>query len=159
MVSVFYWIIAGVLLVSADQIAKYFATIKLLGRGTVEVIPGIIDFYYTTNTGAAFSSFSGQRLFLIIAPILMIGVLLFFFARTKKKGFMLNLSVLLIVSGGIGNLIDRIFLGYVIDFINFAFITFPVFNLADIFVTCGGALIIIYMIFFADKEKKDEDNE
>ena len=72
---------------------------------------------------------------------------------------MLNLSVLLIVAGGVGNLIDRILNGYVVDFINFVFITFPVFNLADIFVTCGGTLIIIYMIFFADKEKKDECNE
>lgn len=153
MLSVVYWILAGAALVAADQITKYLAVVFLKGREAFEIIPRVLEFYYTTNTGAAFSSFAGRRLFLIIMPLILMTVLVICLLRTKKKGFLLNLSVMMILSGGMGNLIDRILNGYVVDFINFAFINFPIFNLADIFVTCGGALLVIYLIFFADKEK------
>lgn len=159
MVSVVFWILSGAALVAADQIAKYLSVKLLMGRGAVEIIDGIIEFYYTTNNGAAFSSFAGQRALLIIMPIIMIALLLFFFVKTKKKNFLLKLSVMMIISGGIGNLIDRILYGYVVDFINFTFIDFPIFNVADIFVTCGGAFLIVYLIFFADKEKAGEKCE
>lgn len=154
MISVFLWVLAGVLLVAIDQTAKFLAVKYLVGGGSVVVIPKILGLYYTTNDGAAFSSFAGKRAVLIALPIVMMILLVVVLLKAKNKNFLLKLTVLLIVAGGMGNLIDRIAYGYVIDFFNFLFINFPIFNAADIFVCIGGALMVVYLIFFSDKEKK-----
>lgn len=157
MISAFLWIIAGVLAVAADRITKYLAVKYLVGSGSVVIIPKILGLYYTTNDGAAFSSLAGKREVLIALPIIMMILLALLLIYAKKRNFLLKLTVMLIVAGGMGNLIDRIAYGYVIDFLNFLFINFPIFNVADIFVCVGGALMVVYLIFFSDKEKgKDE---
>lgn len=150
MTGVIYWVLAGVLMISADQLTKYIAVAKLAGKSGIEIIPNILEFYYTTNNGAAFSSFAGRRLLLIVMPIIMMVVLVVFLRKTKNKSFIIKLTVLMIIAGGIGNLIDRIAYGYVVDFINFTFIEFPIFNVADIFVTVGGVILVVYLIFFSD---------
>ena len=150
MTGVIYWVLAGILMISADQLTKYIAAAKLAGKSGIEIIPNILEFYYTTNNGAAFSSFAGRRLLLIVMPIIMMIVLVVFLRKTKNKSFIIKLTVLMIIAGGIGNLIDRIAYGYVVDFINFTFIKFPIFNVADIFVTVGGVILVVYLIFFSD---------
>ena len=154
MVSVILWILAGGVLVAIDRITKFLAVKYLMGSGSVVIIPKILGFYYTTNDGAAFSSFSGKRIALIVLPIVMMIVLIAVLAKSKNKNFLLKLTTLLIIAGGLGNLIDRIKYGYVVDFLNFLFVNFPIFNAADIFVCVGGFILVIYLIFFPDKEKK-----
>lgn len=150
-----FWTGLAVLMVALDQITKVLASAFLKGNGTKTIIPYLIDFYYTTNDGAAFSSFSGQRVLLIALPIVMIIALLIALYKFNKKGILFTLSIIMIVSGGIGNLIDRCIFGYVVDFISFSFMNFPIFNVADIFVTVGAALFIVYIIFFDDNKKSD----
>lgn len=149
-----FWIGLAVLMVSLDQITKALAGAFLKGNGTKTIIPYIIDFYYTTNDGAAFSSFSGQRLLLIALPVVMIIALGIALYKFKDKGVLFTLPIVMIISGGIGNLIDRCVTGEVVDFISFSFMNFPIFNVADIFVSVGAALFIVYILFF-DKEKSD----
>ncbi len=153
-----YWCLFGLLMVLADQITKWIATVKLVDRTGVDFIKGFVEFYYTTNTGAAFSSFAGRRTLLIVLPIIMMIALLIYLYKSKDNSPWMNLAVITIIAGGLGNLIDRIFYGYVVDFINFQFISFPVFNLADIFVCVGGILLVVYILFFSS-DSKGKENE
>lgn len=154
MISIIYWVVAAICLVGLDRITKYFAVTYLMDKGSISLIPNIMEFYYTENDGAAFSSFSGQRALLVILPIIMMVVLLVLLHKTKKKPFVMKATVMMIIAGGIGNLIDRILYGYVVDFISFPFLRFPIFNVADVFVSVGGFILVIYLIFFDKEEKK-----
>ncbi|MGN1399607.1 MAG: signal peptidase II, partial [Erysipelotrichaceae bacterium] len=109
---------------------------------------------YTCNDGAAFSILKGQRVLFIVMTVLAIGLFVYYLARNKVK-WLEKYSLLLIISGAIGNLIDRILYGYVIDFLDFYIFgyDFPVFNIADSFITIG-AIGLIISIFFLDKESK-----
>ena len=89
MVSVILWILAGGVLVAVDRITKFLAVKYLMGSGSVVIIPKILGFYYTTNDGAAFSSFSGKRIALIVLPIVMMIVLIAVLAKSKNKNFLL----------------------------------------------------------------------
>lgn len=125
----------------------------------IDVIPGFINFIYVKNTGAAWGMFAGRPIFLIIISILVLGLLLAYYGlrikRTNEKSSVLfGISIGLIAGGCIGNLIDRIIFGYVRDFINFQFMNFPVFNFADIALTVGMAVLVVYFIFFYSKEEK-----
>ena len=126
---------------------------------SVKVIPGFINFIFVKNTGAAWGMFGGRPVFLIVVSIIVIGLLLtYYILRQKKLGekcsVLFGISVGLIAGGCIGNMVDRIFLGYVRDFINFQFINFPVFNFADIALTIGTIIMLVYFVFFFSKEEK-----
>lgn len=151
-----FWIIISVLLIVIDQLLKlYFLNNQLLYNGYV-----IIDkFFYLTyleNRGAAFGIFQDGRWFFIITTIIASGVMVWYFI--KNNNFLLRVSLMLIVSGGIGNLIDRVFRGFVVDFLDFYPFgyDFPIFNFADICVTVGVFLFVIYIIFVY-KELDDEN--
>ncbi|MGI6049686.1 MAG: signal peptidase II [Acetivibrionales bacterium] len=151
-----FWIIISVLLIVIDQLSKlYFLNNQLLYNGYV-----IIDkFFYLTyleNRGAAFGIFQDGRWFFIITTIIASGVMVWYFI--KNNNFLLRVSLMLIVSGGIGNLIDRVFRGFVVDFLDFYPFgyDFPIFNFADICVTVGVFLFVIYIIFVY-KELDDEN--
>lgn len=151
-----FWIIISVLLIVIDQLSKlYFLYNQLLYNGYV-----IIDkFFYLTyleNRGAAFGIFQDGRWFFIITTIIASGVIVWYFI--KNNNFLLRVSLMLIVSGGIGNLIDRVFRGFVVDFLDFYPFgyDFPIFNFADICVTVGVFLFVIYIIFVY-KELDDEN--
>lgn len=133
--------------VVADILTKYAVTCNMSVGETVPLISGIFHLTYVRNTGAAFSILSGQRIFLILLPALVVLFLIIYIIAKKPENKLLLLSFSMIISGGIGNLIDRISLGYVIDFLDFRLINFPVFNVADIWVTCGAALFIILLLF------------
>ena len=155
------WSLIVVLIIAVDQLSKYWVVNNIGLTDSLTVIPNVIDFVYVKNTGAAFSFLSdktyGIILLSVISVLFCIGVI-FFLIKCKPQNRLLTISLGLMISGAIGNLIDRILRGYVVDFIETTFIKFPVFNVADIAITIGAVLIIIYILFF-DKTKSNEGQE
>lgn len=148
-----YFIITA-LVILGDFITKRFA-LRLATTGEIKLIKDVLHFTYTENRGIAFGAFSGGRIFFIVLTVLLVGVILLYMLKhtKEKKTRWLKIGVALTVGGAIGNLIDRIILGYVIDFINFEIINFPVFNVADIAVCVGVALIAVHLLFFDESEE------
>lgn len=147
-------------IVALDQLSKYATVTAIAMGGRVEAIPGLFHFTYVRNTGAAFSTLQGQRwLFILIYA----AFLLFFLWMTLKKPLSFTKfeywCMAAILGGGLGNLVDRIRLGYVVDMICTDFITFPVFNVADCFVTCGAILLFVHLVFWNKDFWKDEKKE
>lgn len=143
--------IAALLIIIADQVTKILVSSQFTPTTQIRLIPNIINLVYLKNTGAAFSILTGRVSVLgIVSVLFCIGLIIYVIIK-KPKHTLQRTALMLIFSGALGNAIDRIFRGYVIDFIETAFISFPVFNIADIAITVGAALLIIYVIFF-DKE-------
>ncbi|MCR4563731.1 MAG: signal peptidase II [Clostridiales bacterium] len=141
-------------LIGLDQLFKYLAVIYLKPVSSVTLIKNILRLYYVQNTGAAFGLFKNNTVVLTVFTALVIVLCLYFiFVKPFDKQFY-NITLCMIVSGGAGNLIDRIFRLYVIDYIEATFIDFPVFNFADILVTCSSFLLAFYLIYDTFKEKK-----
>ncbi len=149
-------IIAIVLL---DQISKIAVRTNMTLGESIDVIPGFFALTYFGNDGAAFSSFRGQRILLIGVSIIAIILTLIFLWKNKKSGGVAHGNILyasslaIICGGGIGNLIDRVLYGTVTDMLDFSVFP-PIFNVADIGVTVGCGLLIIYMIFFDGKNEE-----
>lgn len=145
-------------LTAADQLIKLVVERNLQPIGTAEFINGFIGWNYVRNTGAAFGSFSQSTTLLTVVTgaVILAGIILIATKKIKSK-FYLTCAVL-IISGGLGNLIDRIFRGYVVDFIDVQFADFAVFNFADILVTVGSIALMIYVIvdIFRDRKKSGE---
>ena len=142
------WIaVAAVLL---DRLSK--ACITALEAGTlVEVIPGVLRFRCTANTGIAFSLLSGSTLFVTVLTLaLLVGLTAWMVVRPSQLGRGLRAGFWMIIGGGLGNLYDRIAYGAVIDFIELEFVQFAIFNVADIFICAGTALAVIFLL----KEEK-----
>lgn len=149
----------GVLvLVLLDQLTKLWAARVLKGTGGIPLIPGVFELYYLypENRGIAFGMFQGGTVvFAVFSIILIIGILILFARMPKTKRFLpAGIVFALLLSGALGNLIDRCVRGYVIDFLYFSLIHFPVFNLADTYVVCGGILLVLFGLFLY---KDDED--
>ena len=139
-----------------DQAIKYLVVQSMSLYETIPVLQDIFHITYIHNTGAAFSMMEGLRGLLIFLPLFMILAALIFMIVKRRDGHpLLMTSVALIAGGGIGNLIDRIALGYVVDYLDFR--VFPIFNLADICVCVGCGLLVLYVIFF-DGKQNDERN-
>ena len=121
------------------------------------LVEGFMDLTFVENRGVAFGMFSGQRWFiLLLTGIIAVGLVWFYVTMPKKKEyFPLRVSLVLVLSGAIGNIIDRLFRGYVVDFFEFTFFEWPVFNVADIYVVCGVILLALMILFVV----KDEDLE
>lgn len=147
-----------ILIVAFDQITKYLAKSFLYPDKAKTVINGFLEFRYAENTGMAFSMLSGGRVFFIIlTAVVVVGCIIYMFSKSCQKDLWLFWTLGVIVSGGIGNLIDRIYLGYVVDFINPLFVNFAVFNIADCAVTLGTISLVAYLLVLCfKKEKKDE---
>jgi len=127
------------LMIGLDQLTKYWALTDLRGRPPVELWKNVFHFVYAENRGAAFSILQNRRIFLIIFTAVAIGAVLYVvFSGRMKLNMTATLGLTLIAAGGIGNLIDRIFRSFVVDFIYFVPIDFPVFNVADSCVTIGA---------------------
>ena len=143
MLFTFLFMIAAVVL---DQISKYLVLRYLVPVGSYPLLEGILHFTYVENTGAAFGMLKDHRwVFLIIstaAILAIVGYILY----TKPQGYLERIALASIAGGGIGNMIDRVALGYVIDFIDFTLIDFAVFNVADSFVCVGAGMMIVYLI-------------
>ena len=152
-----YYFLIVIAAVVLDQIIKNLIVQSMELYETIPVIQDIFHITYIHNTGAAFSMMEGFRGFLTILPMIMIlAALIFMLIKRKSAHPMLMTSVALIAGGGIGNLIDRIFYGYVVDFLDFR--VFPIFNVADIFVCVGCGLLILYVLFIDGKQNNERDN-
>ena len=135
------WILAVsvVFLVITDQLVKQWARSYLLPVGSIPIIDGLIGFKWATNTGAAFGIFQGGRWFFVALTIAVIAVMLYFeFKMPYTRRFMwARVPMALMLAGAIGNFIDRLLYGYVVDMFQFLFINFPIFNVADILLVTG----------------------
>ena len=150
---IFSAIICAILII-ADQYSKYMAYIYLKPVGSIPVIQNIFALTYVENRGAAFGLFQGARIgFLIVTPLILAAIIYYFVKLPYGKVYgYVRVALILVASGAIGNYIDRLFRGYVIDFLHATFINFPVFNLADIFVVTGTVLLAVLLIFFIRDE-------
>ncbi len=136
-------------IVTLDQITKYLTVAHISLHQKVEFIPGFLGFTYVQNTGAAFSSFEGQQwLFALIFLLFTVAIVYEYFKNSMDFTKFERICIAAIYAGGLGNMIDRIRLGYVVDMIATEFIDFPVFNVADCFITCGCIALIVSLIFF-----------
>lgn len=140
-----------------DQATKMWAIDVLKNNGSVKLIGNFLRFTYAENRGAAFSILQNQRVFFLIITIIMLMVLAYIYFKTKNITKLSKLSIGMIAGGAIGNFIDRLRFGYVVDFIDVRFgsiYNFPIFNIADSFVVCGTILMIILILF--NKFEKSE---
>lgn len=145
----------GVGIVIIDQLAKMLVVKNISATDSIHVIPKLFDFVYVKNTGAAFSILSDSTVLLgIISVLFCIGVGAYWYIK-KPEHTLLRLTMTLLLAGAFGNAIDRLFRGFVVDFIQTVFMRFPVFNVADISITAGAVLLIIYLLFFDEGNDKD----
>ncbi len=141
-------------LVSVDQLTKWLAVLSLKNAETTTIIPKLLGLTYVENTGAAFGILQGQRwLFLILTGAVMVAILSLLLFGKFRKHLIFNISATLIVAGGLGNFIDRLIHGYVVDFIEVLFFEFPVFNVADCYVVIGSVLLLVFFLFMYDDKK------
>lgn len=154
-ITAFIIALAGVIL---DQLSKYMAVHFLQGTDGIDLIPGVFRLTYLENRGAAFGVLQGQQWFfyIITAVILVVVVLAYVRIPAGRKFLPLQICAVFIVSGALGNLIDRVRLGYVVDFFYFELIDFPVFNMADIFVTVSAVLLAVLLLLYYKEEDLEQ---
>lgn len=134
-----------------DQLVKWWATASLKPVGDISVISGVFHLTYAENEGAAFSILQGQRVFFLVMTMILLGLMVVAMKKNWIRGLFGHCTVLCIIGGALGNCIDRVRLGYVVDLFNFKLIDFPIFNVADIFLTVGGVLLLVYFLLFDEK--------
>ena len=144
-------------IVAADQITKALVLTNIPLYEEVAVLPGVVGLTYVRNFGAAFSSFQGMRwLFVLFFLVFTVLVILEYQKKSMPFTTFERWCIAAIYGGGLGNMIDRLRFGYVVDMIQTQFIDFPVFNVADCFITCGCIALIVHMIFFNKEFWKEE---
>ena len=135
-------LIIGFILLLLDQIIKFVAI-----NNNFVLIPGFLNLTYTENTGIAFGLNENNVILIILVNIVILGIIIKFLKENMNKiGMIEFISLILVLTGGFGNLIDRIFRGHVIDFVNINLFNFPVFNIADIYITLGAIILLIVII-------------
>ncbi len=148
-------LISTTILVLLDQWSKIIVATQLKGQEDFVIFPGILQLHYLENTGAAFSMLENKLvLFYIITPVLVV-IICYMYYRIplQKRFYAMHFILVFLCAGAIGNFIDRILYHYVIDFIYFSLIDFPVFNVADIYVTCSVcALFFVILFYYKDHE-------
>ena len=143
-------------IVAADQITKFLTVANIPLHGTVEVLPGIVRLTYVQNDGAAFSMFEGQQWLFALIFVAFAAAIIWEFSK-KRLPFTTfdRFCIVAVFAGGLGNMIDRLRMGYVVDMIATEFINFPVFNVADCFITCGCIILLVHLVFFNKEFWKD----
>lgn len=151
--------IIGILIIAADQLSKYLAVAYLMDKRPIVLINNLIELHFVRNYGAAFGIMQNQRwLFIVITVLVLIGIIVFIIKNNNKLNIFTKISLGALLGGASGNLIDRVHLTYVIDFIKVdlgSLYDFPVFNIADIFIVVGTSLLVI-LILFDMHELKEE---
>ena len=144
-------------IVALDQWTKALTVANIALYQDVEFIPGLLQLTYVQNTGAAFSSFEGQQwLFALIFIIFTAAIIWEYRKKSMAFSTFERFMIAAVYGGGLGNMIDRVRLGYVVDMIETTFIKFPVFNVADCFITCGCIALVVSLIFFNKEFWKEE---
>jgi len=157
------WLLPILCVVGLDQLTKYLAVVRLKPIDTFPIIRDVLHFTYLENRGAAFGMLADNRwVFMITSTVAIVAVIAFMmwkypkFDMKQKTNILLFTALSFIAGGGIGNMIDRVALGYVVDFVDFRLINFAVFNVADIFVCFGCPMILLYVILDEAKAKKQK---
>ena len=155
-----YYILLIAFIVVADQVTKYLTVANIALGEAVPFLPKLLQFTYVQNTGAAFSSFEGQQWLFALIFLVFTGLIIWEY-RKNAMGFKTfeRWCIAAIYGGGLGNMIDRVRLGYVVDMIETTFMEFPVFNVADCFITCGCILMMVHLALFNKEFWKDEKKE
>ena len=153
-------VLAAGAIVVLDQVVKALVVANIPLGGAVPLLPGIVHLTYLQNTGAAFSMLEGARVFFVLLTFAFLGAFIYAVAKKLLTGAYLWIGTA-IVGGAVGNLIDRILTGYVVDMFQVEFMNFAVFNVADIFITCGAAALFLYALLFdrSDREKKENSDD
>lgn len=155
--TLLYMLIAAAVVI-IDQITKKLAVLYLMPIGDYPLWKGVLHLTYVENTGAAFGMMRDKRwIFMLLSSVAIVAVAAVMIAFSRHITPLLGVSLAFIIGGGIGNMIDRLLFGYVVDFINFELINFAVFNGADSFICVGAGLMLIYMIVIEFKRPKPEN--
>ena len=146
--------VCATLLIALDQWAKSMAYNTLRVNGPLVLIKGIFELLYSENRGAAFGILQGKQwFFFLVAAAVVIAVLVFVAKLPSGNRYLpLYISMVLLLSGAVGNLIDRAVRGFVVDFFYFSLIDFPIFNVADIYVTTATAALLVFLCFYYKEE-------
>ena len=145
----------GILIIAIlDQAAKFFAAGLLQNIDTYAMWEGVFHLTYVENTGAGWGVFSNHTWLLTVATIIVIVAAVSYVVVKRPNDKLFLTAFTFMIGGAVGNLVDRVRQGFVIDFLDFTLIDFPVFNIADCFITVGALLFIVYVIFFSDKKEK-----
>lgn len=148
-------IVSVCILIAIDQWSKMLVVDKLMNKEPFVIIKNVFQLQYLENRGAAFGILQGQKAFFVITGIIILAAIAYVYNKmpTTKKYHLLRILAVLMASGAVGNMIDRVSKNYVVDFFYFSLINFPIFNVADCYVTVAAALLIISIMFIY----KDED--
>lgn len=148
-------VILTILSVFADQISKFLAVKYLKGRGPIKIIDNFFNLYYLENKGAAFGILQEKRiLFLVLTSVIILGLVLFIWQNYSRLNSFTKIALSFLLAGAIGNYIDRLRFGYVIDFLSFKLLNsynFPVFNLADVFIVVSTFMVMLIVILDSSK--------
>lgn len=149
------WSIAAAVIILLDRLTKYLVVKNIpIGKG-FSLMPGM-DITHVRNTGAAFSMLAEHTWLLSVISVAFCVAIVLYFIFKKPKNKLLNAALILIFAGALGNALDRIFIGSVVDFIEITFVRFPVFNVADITVFVGTVMMAVYILFFDTNKKKEK---
>ena len=146
--------LAAAAILALDQWVKHWITVNLPLGESMPLLPGFMQLRTVHNYGAAWSSFSGMRWLLVGVTSVIVLAVAYVLVRRIVRHPLGVAACFLILSGGLGNIIDRVRLGYVVDMFDFQFMNYPVFNVADIAVVCGALLAVIYYLWFYEKYDK-----
>lgn len=140
-------LLAVAAMVLIDQVVKYWAIAAIAPVGSIPLIPGVLQLTYVENRGAAFSILQNQIWLFVLLTVIVLCVIIYALKKRMIQTALGRISLLVIAAGAVGNVIDRIFRHFVVDMIELTFVRFPVFNIADIYVTVGVVLFFIYFMF------------
>ena len=157
MIIFLYIAIIAVIPVLAELI-RHFVEAGLADGGSVTAVPGILDLTYSENRGVAFGMFQNSTVFFAVTTSIVIVLFSILLYKNYKKSKLFSVSAALIIGGGVANLIERVFLGYVVDYLKLSFFP-PICNFADYCITAGTVCLIVYLLFFSDLLKSEKEKE
>lgn len=148
-------LLLAAILIGFDQLTKSLVLEKLKGQKAFVIIKDVFELDYLENRGSAFGLFQNQKVFLLIVGVIFTAIMLYVLYKTpvKKRFLPIRLVAAGILAGGVGNMIDRFFMGYVVDFFSFVLIHFPVFNVADVYIVISTFFMAILLIWIYDEEE------
>ena len=151
-----YYALFSLFVVAADQFAKYLTVAYIPLHADIPFLPGLLQLTYVQNTGAAFSTFEGQQWLFALIFLVFTGMVLYeYFKKPMRFTKLERFCIAAIYGGGLANMLDRVRLGYVVDMIETTFMDFPVFNVADCFITCGCVVLMVHLVLWNKSFWKD----
>lgn len=155
------YIVFSIAILSLDILSKLVVELNFGKGDTLPLIKDVFHLTYVENQGIAFGMFSGGRWIFVIVSFLVLILIAYIYSKTLHRSRFLKIGTALVYGGAIGNMLERLAKGYVVDFFDFRLIGFPVFNVADIAICVGAAMILIHFLFFehSDAEKKNNIGE